>query len=209
MLKIRHIAKPKKVIGHFKNDYTKIMTVINKSIKFKVSEPTDLKELTIQYFIKSGFNQKDSSPTEREIKFGRGSIASNMWTLNPLNWKSEIDIEFNGQEVKANLNINAAGTIPTNKDEILWQQFVDNYQKYLHDSNFDFLFENSKALRTTQRKNLKYLGWAILGALIGGIPAGLIAYWTGINTIVSIGAGAGTMALLIMKINDDKTKNAL
>jgi hypothetical protein len=185
------------------------MTVIKKLIEFKVSEPTDLREMTIQYYRKSGFKQKDSSPNEREIKFGRGSIASNMWTFNPLNWKSEIDIEFNGQEVKAQFNINAAGTIPTNKDEILWQTFIDNYQKYLCDSNFDFLTENSKTLRTTQRKNLKYLGWALLGGIIGGIPAGLIAYWTGINTIVSIGAGAGTIALLTMKINDDKKKNAL
>jgi len=185
------------------------MTAIKKTIAFLVSEPTDLRELTIEYFKKSGFKHNDKNTTDRKIIFRRGSITSNMWTFNPLNWKSEIDIEINGHEVNANFNINAAGQIPTNNDELLWETFIDNYQKYLRDSNFDFLTENSKTLKTTKNKNLKYLGWAALGGLIGGIPAGLIAYWTGINTVVSIGAAGGAIALLTKKINDDKKKNAL
>lgn len=185
------------------------MTAIKRTIKFKVSEPTDLKKMTIDYFTKSGFKHIDNVSNNKKIFFQRGSIASNMWTFNPLNWKSEIDIEFNGQEVKANFNINIAGQIPTNKDELLWQAFIDNYEKYLLDSNFDYLTENSKSLKTTKSKNLKYFGWAILGGLIGGIPAGLISYWSGISTIVSIGAAGGAIALLTKKINDDKKKNAL
>lgn len=51
------------------------------------------------------------------------------------------------------------------------------------------------------------MGWALLGALIGGIPAGLIAYWTGINSIISIGAASGAIGLLTKKINDEKKKN--
>ena len=81
--------------------------------------------------------------------------------------------------------------------------------QYLLDTKFDFLAENSKTLKTTKRKNLKYLGWAVLGGLIGGLPSGLIAYWTGINTIASIGATSGAIALLTKKINDEKKKNAL
>jgi hypothetical protein len=185
------------------------MTSIKRTFEFIISEPTDLRKMTIEYFEKSGFKQFDNQSTETKIKFGRGSIASNMWTLNPLNWKSEIDIEFNGQEVKANFNVNAVGQIPTNKDELLWDTFIDNYQKYLRDSNFDFLTENSKTLNTTKSKNLKYLGWAIIGGLIGGIPAGLIAYWTGITIIVSFGAAGGAIALLTKKINDEKNINAL
>jgi hypothetical protein len=185
------------------------MTAIKKTIEFRVFEPNDLREMTIEYFKKSGFKHIVSNPTDNKIKFGRGSIASNMWTFNPLNWKSEIDIEFNGQEVKAYLDINAAGQIPTNKDELLWETFINNYQKYLLDSNFDFPTENSKSLKTTKSKNLKYLGWAALGGLIGGIPAGLIAYWAEIDTIVSIGAAGGAIALMTKKINDEKKKNAL
>lgn len=184
------------------------MRAIKRTIEFKVSETTDLKKMTIEYFTKSGFKHLDTDSTDQKIIFQRGSIASNMWTFNPLNWKSEIDIEFNGQEVKANFNINAAGQIPTNKDELLWQTFINNYQKYLLESNFDYLTENAKNLKTTKSKNFKYLGWAILGGLIGGIPTGLIAYWTGIKTIASVGAACGAIALLINKINDDKKKKA-
>lgn len=182
---------------------------MKKTIEFKVSEPTDLKKMTIEYFKKSGFKHEDSNTTGRKIIFARGSIASNMWTFNPLNWKSKIDIEINGQDVKANFNVNTAGQIPTNKDELLWETFIDNYKKYLLDSKFDFLTDNSKTLKKTKSKNLKYIGWAALGGLIGGLPAGFIAYWTGINTIVSIGAAVGAIVLLTKKINEDKKKNAL
>ena len=95
------------------------MTAIKKTIDFIVSEPTDLREMTIEYFKKSGFKHIDNNLTDKKTTFERGSIASNMWTFNPLNWKSEIDVEINGQEVKANFNINTVGQIPTNKDELL------------------------------------------------------------------------------------------
>jgi hypothetical protein len=185
------------------------MTAIKKIIEFQVSEPTDLEKMTMEYFTKSGFKHKENSSTDKKIIFNRGSIASNMWTFNPMNWKSEIDVEINGQDVKANFNIDTTGQIPTNKDEVLWITFIENYKRYLLDSTFDFLTENTRNLKNTKGKNLKYLGWAVLGGLIGGIPAGLIAYWTGINVIVSIGAVGGAIVFMTKKINDDKKKNAL
>ena len=77
------------------------------------------------------------------------------------------------------------------------------------DSKFDFLTENSKSSKITKSKNLKYIGWAAIGGLIGGIPGGLIAYWTGIDIIGSTGAALGALLLLTKKINDDRKKNAL
>ena len=184
------------------------MAAIRKKIEFTITGNSDPNEKTIEYFRKSGFKHIVNL-ADRKIRFERGSIASNMWTFNPLNWKSEIDVEIDGQEVKANFNINTAGQIPTNKDEMLWETFMDNYEKYLCDQNFDFLTENSKSLKIKKNKNIKYIGWAALGGLIGGIPAGMIAYWTGIHLIVSIGAAGGAIALMTKKINDDKKKNAL
>lgn len=185
------------------------MTVIKKTIEFKVSEPIDIKKMTIEYFKKSGFKYMDNNSNDGKIIFERGSIASNMWTFNPLNWKSEIDIEFNGDCVRANLKINATGQIPTNKDEKLWETFIDHFKKYLQDSNFDFITENSKIVNATKNRYLTYIVWAVLGGLIGGLPAGLIAYWTGINSIVSIGAAGGAIVFLTKKINVDKNKNGL
>ena len=185
------------------------MIGIKKTIEFKVSEPADLKKMTFEYFEKSGFKHVYDNSTDRKITFERGSIFSNMWTFNPLNWKSKIDIEIIEQEVKATFNINTTGQIPTNNGELLWDSFIGNYQKYLLDSKFDFLKENSKTFKITKSKNLKYIGWAAIGGLIGGLPGGLIAYWTGIDIIGSIGAAAGALVLLTKKINDDKKKNAL
>ncbi len=139
------------------------MTAIKKTIEFNASKANDLRTMTIDYFKNSGFKFVKNYTNERKIIFERGAIVSNMWTFNPLKWKSTIYIEIDGQNVKANFNINTAGQIPTNKDELLWETFIDNYKKYLHDPTFDFLAENTQNLKKTKSKNLKYLGWAVLG----------------------------------------------
>ena len=182
------------------------MALIIKKLEFTVSESNDLTEKTLEYFTNSGFKHIVSISNDKTIRFERGSIASNMWTLNPLKWKSEIDIEKSENQVKATFNINANGQIPTTKDEELWETFIANYQKYVCDSNFDYLNENSENLKLTKSKNLKYIGWAVIGGLIGGVPAVLIAQLTGINSIVSIGAALGAVVFLIIKINADKIK---
>ncbi len=185
------------------------MALIIKKLEFTVSEDFDLNEKTLEYFTKSGFKQIVSNSTEKKIRFERGSIASNMWTFNPLKWKSEIEIDINGKEFKAIFNINAAGQMPTTKDEELWETFIANYQKYVCESNFDFLLENSENLKSTKSKNLKYVGWAVIGGLIGGTPSIFIAQLTGIDSIISIGAALGAVVFLMIKIDGDKKKRVL
>ena len=185
------------------------MALIIKKLEFTVSEADELNEKTLEYFTKSGFKHIVSNSIDKTIRFERGSIASNMWTLNPLKWKSEIQIQINGKEVKAIFNINASGQIPTTKELQLWENFISNYQKYVCASNFDFLKENSKNLKLTKNNNLKYIGWAVLGGLIGGIPSILIAKLTGIDSIASIGAALGAVVFLMIKIDGDKKKRVL
>ena len=185
------------------------MALIIKKLEFTVSQADELNEKTLEYFTKSGFKHIVSNSSETTIRFERGSIASNMWTLNPLKWKSEIDIQINGKEVIANFNINASGQIPTTKELQLWETFIANYQKYVCASNFDFLNENSENLKSTKSNNLKYIGWAFIGALIGGIPSILIAKLTGIDSIASIGAALGAVVFLMIKIDGDKNKRKL
>lgn len=182
------------------------MTTIKKTIGFNASDSTDLKKMTIEYFQKNGFKQKNNENSDTRILFERGSFVSNLWTFDPLKWKSTIEIEIIEEYVKAIFTINTFGQIPQKTDALVWETFIGNYQKYLVESNFDFIFENSKILNTCKRKNLKYIGWAAIGGLIGGLTTGFIAYWTGINSIVSIGAVAGAIALLTKKINEDKEK---
>jgi hypothetical protein len=183
------------------------MTAIKKKIKFTISDNYDLTERTIEYYKVSGFKRYDTD--DENLKFGRGSVASNVWTFNPLKWKSEIEIKIAGQEISADFNINATGQIPTRMEEELWDSFIDNYKNYLTDNKFNFKAENARNLRSTKNNSLKYVGWALLGGLIGAVPSGVIAYLTGINLIVSIGAAGGAIGLLTKKINDAKKKNAL
>ena len=179
------------------------MNVIKKKIKFTVSNGIDLNKSTIKYFEESGF--KFIETKDSFLKFERGSLTSNMWTFNPLKWKSEIFIKIIGEEIIANFTIDTIGQIPTYKEEKLWDSFIDNYKNYLADNKFNFKLENSKKLNDTKKNSLKYVGWAFFGAILGGIPAGFIAYFTGIHSIVSIGAVGGAIVLLIKKINDEKS----
>ncbi len=195
--------------GWIHKNGTNKMALIIKKLEFTVSEGDELTEKTLEYSKKTGFKHIVSNPREKIIRFERGSIASNMWTLNPLKWKSQIEIEIDGQEVRATFSINATGQIPTNKEEELWEAFIANHQKYVYDSNFDFLNENSGNLKSTKSKNLQYLGWTALGGIIGAIPGVFIAKSTGIDSIVSIGAAIGAVVFLMIKIKGDKKKKDL
>lgn len=183
------------------------MTTIRRNLKINVSDNKDLIEKTIIYFQQSGFKITEQNMVGLKIK--RGSIFSNMWTFNPLKWKSEIDIEIKENEINADIHIDATGQMPTIKEEKLWDTFINNYKLFVTETNFDFQIENQKALNSTKKNSVKYVGWATLGGLIGGIPAGLIGYWTGIDILVSIGAAGGAIGLLTMKINEKKKENAL
>lgn len=184
------------------------MTSIIKKIEFTVSDSSDLVKNTIEYFKQSGFKPVDTT-SDRKLKFKRGSLTSNMWTFNPLNWKSDIQIEISGEIVIANFNINTKGQTLTSKEVNLWEIFINNYQNYLTENTFDFKTENEKALNSTKKNSVKLFGWALLGGLIGGIPAGLIAHWTGVNWLAGLGVGIGATVFLMKKIGDDKRSNTV
>jgi hypothetical protein len=178
-----------------------------KSFDLVVSRPEEVKDLNLTYFTKSGFRYVESHSSERKWVFRRGSFASNMWTFNALQWKSLIEIELNGAELRADFQINTVGQLPTYQEELLWDTFIGHYRRYLQEPDFNFISENSKMLNSTKNKNLKYVGWALLGGLIGGIPAALIAHYTKTDILVPVGAALGAMTLMIKKINDEKQKN--
>lgn len=183
------------------------MNELRKLVQVTVLGTSSLKHSTIEYFTKSGFKQVDTQNIT-VVRFQRGSLTTNMYAFNPLKWKSDIVVEIEGQELKAAFSINTEGQIPTNRDEELWDEFADNYVRFLQDPRFDFMTANASALKRTKSKNWNYLGWMLLGGLMGGIPGAFIAYLTGIKTIFSVGAVLGAVALLKKKMNDDKRKQA-
>jgi hypothetical protein len=97
---------------------------MEKRIKFSVSDNLNIKERTVEYFKKSGFNLLSAS--EEKLIFKRGSIALNMWTINPFKWKSLVMIEITSHEIMVEYKINAIGHILTRKDEKRWDGFISN-----------------------------------------------------------------------------------
>jgi hypothetical protein len=177
------------------------MTNLRRNIKFIIENKNNCFERTIEFFAQSGFRLVKKS--EQNLLFTRGSFALNMVTFNPLKWKSAINININDQELNAVFDINATGQIITLKEENLWDSFIDSFRLYMIEG-IDFKKENARAIKATKKDSLKYVGWALIGAIIGGIPGGILAYLTGNSTIVSVGAVAGAMALLTKKIKEGR-----
>ena len=161
---------------------------------------------TKDYFLHHGFKLEQS--TDSRLTFSRGSTLLNMVTFNPLKWKSKITIDFAPTKLVAGFDINTAGQIVTPKEERLWDGFIENYKQTLH-KDFDYSSANRVLLKDTKRNSLKYVGYAVVGGLLAGIPAGFIAYWTGIDEIVGMAAAGGALAMVTYQVEKEKKKNAI
>jgi hypothetical protein len=181
----------------------KLNATIHKSIRFSASNASDLRLKTIDYFTQSKFLLV-SALTDKKIIFRRGSLLSNMYTFNPLKWKSEIQIDIQGQEVSVQVKINTFAQLPSLKEETLWDDFLKHYQEYLQDSRVDYLSKNEVSLKSVKKSSYRRAGWVLVGALVAGIPAVLLALWTGIDTIGPVGASIG--AVYYLNRNQGKRK---
>lgn len=180
-----------------------LQPTITKSVTFSVPGASDLRLKTIDYFSKSNFRQT-SALTDQKIIFRRGSLLSNMYTFNPLKWKSEIQIDIQGQEVSVQVKINTFAQLPSLKEETLWDDFLQNYEAYLNDGRLDYFSKNKASLKSVKKSSYRRAGWVLLGALVAGIPAVLLALWTGIDTIAPVGASMGAMYYLNKKNEQER-----
>ena len=142
------------------------------------------------------------------LQFQRGSVLNNTITFNPLKWKSNIDIRFEGDLVRASFDINTIYQAVTFEEENMWDKFISNFQKSI-ETGESFISENNSALKATKQSAWKYIKYAILGALIFVVPSGVIAHYTGVTSITTVGAVIGSVIFLINKINQDKEDNAV
>lgn len=181
-----------------------LQSTLKKSVTFIIPGASDLRLKTIDYFSKSNF-RLTSALTDKKISFRRGSLLTNMVTVNPLKWKSEIQIDIQGQEVSVELRINTFGQQPSPKEEALWDDFIKQYEAYLTDGRLaDHLSSNAASLKAVKKSNYRKLRWVLLGALFAGIPAGFLAAWTGIKIIAPLGASIGGMYYLNKKNEAEK-----
>ncbi|PRY05349.1 hypothetical protein CLV24_13029 [Pontibacter ummariensis] len=176
-------------------------------LKFKTDKPkAEVVQATKDYFLSQGFKLESSTPDS--LTFRRGSTLQNMFTYNPLKWKSLTDIEIKGPEVNVLCNVTPTSQAVTTKEEKLWENFILNYQQALI-SNFNYHSINNKLLRETQSDSRKYVKYALIGGVIAGVPAGFIAHYTGIDAIVGIAAAGGGFYYMRHQIEKDKKKKAI
>ena len=177
---------------------------MNQKIEFKSNKSVDvLEEETLNYFQRQGF--KLANRDDNSLQFERGSVMKNMITFNPLKWRSSIKIKFEEEYVKANFDINTIHQAVTLEEERLWKKFISSYQETI-ETGKALISENQAELKATKTSSWKYILYAILGAIIFGIPSGIIAYLTGIESFVSIGAVSGGLIFMMNKINKEKKK---
>lgn len=177
---------------------------MKRQITFDLDDKNLFAELTTDYFLKSGFKQKNL--IESQLVFTKGSIVQNLVTFNPLNWKSKVVINMKEDYVVADFSINTFGQLVTPKEEKLWETFIDNYKLTVTDK-LDLTTENERNLRETKSNSLTYIAWAFVGAIVGGVPFSFLAYFTGIDKFALLGIAIGMTSFLTFKIEKDRRKN--
>lgn len=171
-------------------------------IEFKSDKSKDvLQKETLKYFQEQGF--KLTKYDANYLKFERGSTLQNMVTFNPLKWKSVTEINFIEDKVIADFVIDTTYQMVTNKEKKLWTKFISNYQNTIEKGG-SFLLENKVELEETKKSSWKYVGYAIGGAIVFGIPGGIIAYLTGIDSIFTGSMIGGSIFFIMNKMNKEK-----
>ncbi|WP_020538824.1 hypothetical protein [Lewinella cohaerens] len=175
---------------------------MNKRIEFTSERKiNELREETLNYFQNQGF--KLSEDSTNFMHFKRGSVIRNMVTFNPLKWKSIIKIEFKSKLVITEVYVNTIFQAVTLKEEELWKNFILNYQKTMKTGE-SYIFDNKEELKKTKRSSWKYIWYAFIGAIIFGIPSGIVAYITGVESILRVGAISGSLIFMMNRISKEK-----
>ena len=189
------------VTGHFQEEGK-----MKRQIQFQINDDTSVIEASKTFFARTGFKINDN--TNKTVSFSKGSTLLNMVTFNPLNWKSRINISIQNNEVIGDFDIDTTGQAVTPKEEKLWDTFIENYRLSIVDK-VDLSQTISKELKETKKNSLRYVIWALIGAVVCGVPFGFLGYFTGIDMLAPIGAAGGAVLFMMNRINKDRQKNAL
>jgi hypothetical protein len=136
------------------------MPLINKNIQFGIEDKTLKEDKIIEYFKESGF--KLVSIQNENLTFSRGSILTNLFTFNPLKWKSKIGVEIIDKEVKVDANINTIGQTVIDAEDNLWDVFLTNLKFFLT-NNIDYKEINNEVLKSTRKESYKFIEEITIG----------------------------------------------
>ena len=182
------------------------MSKIYQQIKLQVEDPSLAISRAEEYFLRSSFKIEEKK--NNYIKIKRGSLFLNMLTFNPLKWKSNIVLRIEDNGLTADFEVVTVGQMPTHSEEKAWIDFIDHFKQHIETGDFSFIEANRNSIRTVRKDSLRYVGWAFLGGLLGGLPSGIIGHMIGVDNLVIIGSAGGALAYMSYKIQAEKDRKA-
>lgn len=170
-----------------------------KRIQYSLKESDrDPLRLIESYFTEQGFNLEEKM--KNGLWFTRGSILLNMFTFNPLKWKSKVQVEIKEQTVSVVVDIDTTFQAVLSSEEGVWDSFLENLGQSL-DSGVVPIQENKKVLNEGKRQSFRVVGYMVAGAIIAGTLGGFITFVIGLESDVLIrwGAIGGAIAAIAYK----------
>jgi uncharacterized protein YndB with AHSA1/START domain len=90
------------------------------------------------------------------------------------------------------------------------KQTIERMKQYLTDqkaSAFAVGNATSTRLKESNVNTWKYVGWALVGGIVLGVPAAFLAKLTGLNMLAPMGAAGGAVLFMMNRISHDKKKS--
>ncbi len=161
----------------------------------------ELKTLLIQYFNLHKFIL--ASDMQSKLVFKCGSKIKNLVTFNPLKWKSETIINIENSIVEYECTVDASFQAVTIQEEKVWDTFIANLETTIERGKLST--QNIRAISQDNKRSIRtYILYVILGAVIFGIPSGIISHYTEINLFIFIGPSIGGLLFLFWKMINER-----
>lgn len=180
---------------------------MTRRIKLNVFDTYNLDKRIINFFESHDFELVESK--DDILKFRQTSSLLDAWKTNPLKWGSQISIFISDKTIEADFIVDTDAQMNTKEEKQVWQTFVENFKNFLVSGET----ENSKltsVISKSRNSRLNYFGWAILGALTGGILSFIFAKVTDNSSLFNILIiPITTTFFLSWRIKYVKTKNAI
>jgi hypothetical protein len=156
---------------------------MTKRVKIDVSE-TDQPDKKVIDFFKS--NDYQLIEIENScLKFRKKPSLLDAWKTNPLKWGSEVSVLISGNTIEADFVVDTDAQMNTKEEKQVWQTFIEGFQNYLTNGET----KNSKLdtiLSENKNSRLVYFGWAIVGALTGGLLSFIYTKLTNNHSTLSL-----------------------
>ena len=180
---------------------------MTRRIKIDVIDSYNLDNRIIDFFKSYDFELLEKK--DDIIKFRQASSLLDAWKTNPLKWGSEISILLSDKTIEAEFIVDTDAQMNTKEEKKVWQTFVETFRNFLVSGETG----NSKLTSTiseSRKSRLNYFGWAILGALTGGLLSFIYTKLTDNNSLFNlIIIPVMTTVFLSWRIKYGKTKNAI